>query len=186
MKQILIVHVNPTWGLSDMHVILSDSDSEMQDMVYHIPLGGEFCMSMGKHRDWDPCTTQMLVIDLDDTEFDLCCSYIHDLCGKPFNMADFFTPSIVDETFLTEVPDESATGVQKVFPAQAVLLILRSCLREDRRLYKALRPINSRAISTSHLFTVLQPYGKARSVDFVKRFGMHGKPRTSPAPSRHR
>lgn len=67
------------------------------------------------------------------------------------------------DVMLSNVPfrnptDKTIFETNTLHDAQAVVLILRDCLDETNPLFAIIRPLNSRLITPSALFTTLEPY----------------------------
>jgi hypothetical protein len=107
-------------------------------------------------RMWGSCEADLLLLSLDDEEkhrlwttCDACAQ-----ANKPFNLVDIL---LIHVPF-RDAPDRSVIDAPTLNNAQAIILILRECLRSDSALRNGIQGLNSRQTFMEDLYERIRPH----------------------------
>ena len=127
--------------------------------VFWTSQGGEYRRLIWKKQYkamWDGSDTDFLVIGADEEEQHKLWSTC-DVCvkaQKPFNLVDLLLIHIP----FRDVEDRSVIDAPTLNNPQAIVLILRECLRMDNPLRNGIDGLNSRQVFLEDLFERVRPY----------------------------
>lgn len=169
MKQLVVVFVRHSFWPTRIIIVPHDSDSDERLLFFEIPFMGKFSMTL--NPDSMDSDASVVCIKLDDQEYEIINSFLHDLCGCSFNLVDYLTPVAIDSTFMEDIDYEKPSDLQRVYPAQALLLILKDSINPSRSLFQEISKLNSRRITAASIFNIISPYGTHRSIDMLQLMG---------------